>query len=370
MDATKNSNEPKECSSSHSMNTCWGFSWNAHSVFRVVSFLLLLCFFIYSLGLAIYPLLISFGFAYFFFPLLKALESRKIPRQVSVLCVFIFSTLATVGLLALAIPKIADESIQFFQELPALTDRLLVQVEDLAKEYGLQFHYSSKQLSQMILGSISQISAGMLQKVTSSLTGFFGSIFQFILVLINLALIPLFFFYMIGSYEKIIALIRRWIPIECPERLQRYIDDSDEVLSGYLRGQLLVGLILGIMYSVGLSWVGVPFGLLIGALTGLLSIIPYVGALFGFFSSLLLVLANWNGPQTLLGLLAVFAVVQGLEGTVITPRLVGNKVGLPPLVTMLALIIGGNLLGLVGMLFAIPIAAFLKRQMLSQHQEK
>lgn len=370
MDATKNSNEPKEYSSSHSMNTCWGFSWNAHSVFRVVSFLLLLCFFIYSLGLAIYPLLISFGFAYFFFPLLKALESRKIPRQVSVLCVFIISTLATVGLLALAIPKIADESIQFFQELPALTDRLLVQVEDLAKEYGLQFHYSSKQLSQMILGSISQISAGMLQKVTSSLTGFFGSIFQFILVLINLALIPLFFFYMIGSYEKIIALIRRWIPIENPERLQRYIDDLDEVLSGYLRGQLLVGLILGIMYSVGLSWVGVPFGLLIGALTGLLSIIPYVGALFGFFSSLLLVLANWNGPQTLLGLLAVFAVVQGLEGTVITPRLVGNKVGLPPLVTMLALIIGGNLLGLVGMLFAIPIAAFLKRQMLSQHQEK
>jgi predicted PurR-regulated permease PerM len=369
VDATKNSNETKVCSSSHPMNSCWGFSWNARSVLRVLSFLLLLSFFIYSLGLAIYPLLISFGFAYFFFPLLKALESRKIPRQVSVLCVFIVSTLATVGLLALAIPKIADESIQFFQELPALTDRLLIQIEAFAKEYGFQFHYSSKQLSQWILGSLTQVSSEMLQKVTSSLTGFFGSIFQFILVIVNLALIPLFFFYMIGSYEKIIAMIRQWIPIENPQRLQKYIDDLDDVLSGYLRGQLLVGFILGVMYSVGLSWVGVPFGLLIGVLTGLLSIIPYVGALFGFTSSLLLVLANWNGPQPLMGLFVVFAIVQGLEGTVITPRLVGNKVGLPPLVTMLALIIGGNLMGLVGMLFAIPISAFIKRQVLHAYQE-
>jgi predicted PurR-regulated permease PerM len=135
---------------------------------------------------------------------------------------------------------------------------------------------------------------------------------------------------------------------------------ADNVLSGYIRGQLLVAAILSLLYGIGLAVVGLRFGFAIGFLAGWLSVIPYVGFSFGFLTSMMIGIANYQGVGQLMGVVAVFLVVQGLEGTVITPKLVGNKVGLSALATMLSLIIGGNLFGLVGMLIAIPVAGTLK----------
>jgi predicted PurR-regulated permease PerM len=118
--------------------------------------------------------------------------------------------------------------------------------------------------------------------------------------------------------------------------------------------------ILSLLYAIGLTLIGLKFGFLIGLLSGFLSIIPYAGFTIGFTVSLLIGAANYEQLSSLFGVVAVFSVVQSLEGTLITPKLVGNKVGLSSLTTMLALIIGGNLLGIIGMLIAIPIAAILK----------
>jgi predicted PurR-regulated permease PerM len=111
---------------------------------------------------------------------------------------------------------------------------------------------------------------------------------------------------------------------------------------------------------IGLSIVGLKFGFIIGLLAGLVSIIPYAGFSLGFLASITMALANYSGPNLLIGIVVIFVVVQVLEGLVITPKLVGDKVGLSAFITMLALIIGGNLFGLVGMIIAIPCAAIIK----------
>lgn len=116
-------------------------------------------------------------------------------------------------------------------------------------------------------------------------------------------------------------------------------------------------MILSILYGFGLWATGLKFGLIIGLISGMISIIPYAGFTLGFLAAIIMGVANFTGVDTLVGIIIVFAIVQVLEGFIITPKLVGDKVGLSPFVTILVLIIGGNLFGLLGMLLAIPVGA-------------
>jgi predicted PurR-regulated permease PerM len=143
-------------------------------------------------------------------------------------------------------------------------------------------------------------------------------------------------------------------------RLNHYLTLSNRVLSGYIRGQLIVAFILGMLYSAGLMIVGLRFGLLIGIVTGFISIIPYAGFTLGFVAALMVAITHASGWGVIFGVIAVFLTVQALEGTVITPKFVGNQVGLSSLATLLALIVGGNVFGLTGIILAIPTAAVLK----------
>jgi len=164
----------------------------------------------------------------------------------------------------------------------------------------------------------------------------------------------------VNDFEKIANGLKSFVPPAYLPKLKHYAKLSNTVLSGYIRGQLMVALILGVLYAIGLSLVGLKFGLLIGLLAGLISIIPYAGFTIGFATALFVGLANFTGWGPIVGIAAVFTAVQALESTVITPNLVGDKVGLSAFATMLALIIGGNLFGLVGMIIAIPLAAIAK----------
>ncbi len=313
-----------------------------------------------GLGDAFTPLIISFGLSYLLFPLIKKLETKGINRNIAVSSVFTLFILAVILSLALMIPNLITDGKAFIKELPQNSAKAIDKVELLANNLGYDINLSKDSISLYLQEHVSDFSGEMLKNIGKGLKLSFSGISQWLLSILNLFLIPLFFFYVITDYESLSKEINSFIPRSFLSKSSHYAKLCNEVLSGYIRGQLLVVLALSALYSIGLSVVGLKFGFLIGLLAGLISIIPYAGFTLGFVAAITMALSNYSGPGILLGIIIVFVIVQILEGFIITPKLVGNKVGLSAFATLLSLIVGGNLFGLIGMIIAIPSTAILK----------
>lgn len=330
------------------------------SVFVVGGLLSLLGLTIWGLGETLISLLLSFGLAYLVFPLVRKLESKGIGRNYAVLTVFSLIFGGLIAGLVLVTPRLASDTSAFVKEIPQITSTAVEKLEAVSSDLGYDLDLSVEGIRTFLDEHASELSGSVVERVTGGLRSAFSGITGWLISVLNLFLIPLFFFYLINDFEKISAEIKSFIPRSARPRLSQYLELSDQALSGYIRGQLMVALILGCLYAIGLSLIGLKFGVVVGLISGLVSFIPYAGFALGFSTALLIGLANFSGIELILGIVAVFTVIQVLESTVLTPKLVGDKVGLSSLATMLALIIGGNLLGLTGMLVAIPVAAISK----------
>jgi predicted PurR-regulated permease PerM len=327
---------------------------------------------IFGLGSALGPLLIAFALAYLLFPVIRKIEHLGMKRHYTVVMLFGILTFFSVLILALGLPALMNETQDLLEELPQSAALLIDKTENLAGELGYELHLNKDTLKTYVVEHTSQISGALLKGVSEFFRSFFTNALKWLLSLLNLFLIPLFFFYLINDYESIAKGFSNLIPPAWRPKLRRYLDLTNEVLSGYIRGQLLVAVIMGLLYGIGLWVVGLRFGFVIGFISGLMSIIPYAGSTVGFATAMTIGLTHFQGMASIVGVALVFIIVQALEGTIITPRLVGNKVGLSALATMLALIIGGNLLGLLGMLVAIPLTAVLKsvtRELIKEYQQ-
>jgi predicted PurR-regulated permease PerM len=165
-------------------------------------------------------------------------------------------------------------------------------------------------------------------------------------------------FYLLLDWDNMVARIDAWVPRDHKDVVRSLARDIDRVLAGFVRGQVSVCLILGTFYAVSLMIAGLQFGLIVGAIAGLVTFIPYVGALIGGMLAIGLALFQFWGDWMQIGLIAaIFAVGQFMEGNVITPRLVGKSVGLHPVWLLFALSAFGTLFGFAGMLVAVPVAA-------------
>ncbi len=335
----------------------------------IISLLSIVFIVLWGLGAALVPLLFSFALAYLVFPLIKRFEDKGLNRTYSVPIVFSFFVIIGLLILALVIPGLINDGKAFLKELPQNLTVAVQKIEKLASSAGYQVDLSRDSIVDYIKLHASDLSSGVLKSLTNGLKISFVEVSKWLLTILNLFLIPLFFFYVINDYEKISKEISSFIPSYIKPKLKHYLDLTNIVLSGYIRGQLMVALALSILYAIGLSIIGLKFGLLIGILSGLISIIPYAGFSIGFISAIVVGLANNSSTSQFLGIIIVFFIVQMMEGFIITPKLVGNKVGLSAFLTMLALIIGGNLFGIIGMLIAIPLAAIIKSILLELKRE-
>lgn len=333
------------------------------AVLIVVSLVLLSAVVIWGLGDALIPLLAAFAISYLLFPLIRKIEAKGIKRSYAVLAVFTTLLIIAGIFAALTLPGLISDTKVFFKELPTGSSKLLQKIEKVSLKLGYEVYLSKDTISNYIETQISEFPGGLLKGITEGLKSSLSGLAKWVIAILNLFLIPLFFFYVINDYEKISEEIKSLVPKSMLPKLSEYFNLSNEVLSGYIRGQLIVAMVLGILYALGLSIVGLRFGILIGLFSGLISIIPYAGLSLGFITAIIIAIANDASLGSMLGISAVFVIVQMLEGFIITPKLVGNKVGLGPLSTILALIIGGNLFGIVGMLIAIPVAAICKNLM-------
>ena len=177
-------------------------------------------------------------------------------------------------------------------------------------------------------------------------------------VLSLLVITPVVAFYLLCDWDRLVATVDGWIPLPYRDTVRRLAREIDQAIAGFVRGQAVICLILAAFYAVGLTLAGLHYGFMLGLLTGFMSFIPYVGALTGFLVATGVAIAQfWPDITAILLVVGVFVIGQGLEGYVLSPKLVGAKVGLHPVWLMFALIAFGYLLGFVGLLIAIPLAA-------------
>ncbi|HRN61636.1 MAG TPA: AI-2E family transporter [Luteimonas sp.] len=196
--------------------------------------------------------------------------------------------------------------------------------------------------------------------VATTLFGYVSSSgFAVLTWVVNLVLLPILAFYFLRDWDLLVERVASMIPRDHIGTVSRLAKESDEVLGAFLRGQFIVMLALGAIYAIGLSLVGLKLGLLIGIVAGLISFVPYLGATTGIVMAVLAALVQAQGFDLKLLVLvgAVFAIGQLIESYVLTPRIVGDRIGLHPVVVMFAVMAGGQLFGFVGMLIALPVAA-------------
>jgi predicted PurR-regulated permease PerM len=327
---------------------------------------------VYHLRGVLTPVLISFLIAYLLDPLVDRLERRGLSRTLSILILLVLLFIAASAMLffiALALRDLVDV---IKNDLPRWLDH---QVMPWLNGAALPWLSSTFDLHLERTGDVSMV-RGAIAELRTHLTSLVPHLSSPARIVLTSALsgtmallswvasaimIPLISFYLLRDFDRIIAKARSLIPRQFETEVVATAREIDTTLAAFLRGQFLVMMILGLLYGIGLSIARVKMGFGIGLLAGLLCFIPYLGFFIGIGMALIMSLLGgdniwWN----LLGTGITFGVVQALEGSVITPKIVGDKVGLHPVWVIVALLVGASLLGVLGMLLAIPLAAVLK----------
>ncbi len=313
-------------------------------------------FLIYLLAPVLTPFVAAALLAYLGDPLCDQLETRGFSRTVAVVMVFLAMTLSMVAVVLFLVPLLERQIALLFETLPAMLNWIereaLPWVEatlGLEPEL-LRVEFLIEQLRQHW-----QQAGGIAKTVIAGIT---TSGFAILAWLVNLLLIPVLVFYFLRDWDVMVGRIHELLPRSIEGTVARLARESDEVLGAFLRGQLTVMVALGIVYSVGLWLVGIKLAPLIGMTAGLISFVPYLGGIVGVGAALLAALVQFGGEWPhLLGVLAVFAVGQTLEGFVLTPWLVGDRIGMHPVAVIFAIMAGGQLFGFLGVLLALPVAA-------------
>lgn len=300
------------------------------------------------------PFVAGLALAYFLDPLVDRLEEFHLPRWAATTVVLLLFLLLLVAVILLLIPLVQVQVVQLIDALPgyaqALRERVLPALERFLRRLPNDDVQRLRDAAGQYAGQVVGWLGGVIQGILSGGMALFD-------VLSMMFIMPIVAFYLLRDWDILVANVDRCLPRAHAAVIRAQARQVDETLSGFLRGQALVCLILGSFYAVGLSAAGLKFGLVIGLLAGLLSFIPYVGTLFGFIASTGLALLQFDDLWGTGVVVGIFLFGQMIEGNVLSPKLVGDRVGLHPVWVMFALLAGGYLFGFLGVLLAVPVAA-------------
>ncbi len=310
---------------------------------------------LYLLAPVLTPFVAAALLAYIGDPLADRLQKFGLPRTLAVVAVFLL-TFLMLGLLVLLVgPLIQTQVGALFDALPDIVSQFeQVWLPNIAELLNLDV--GDDVGIGAFLARYGDMAGSWGTKVLVSVSQSGGALAAAVL---SLFLVPIITFYLLRDWDSIIAHIGALIPSEQRETVTRLARETDEVLGAFLRGQLLVMLALGFIYSVGLGLVGLKFAIAIGVVSGLVSFVPYLGFLFGIVLASLTVALEPEPLWQLVGVVVTFTGAQLLEGSVLTPKLVGDRIGLHPVIIIFAIVAGGQLFGFFGILLALPAAAVL-----------
>jgi predicted PurR-regulated permease PerM len=320
--------------------TYWGLA--------ALAFLVIL----WLLGPILLPFLVGGAIAYLLDPVADRLERLGFPRVAATATITLFAVLMLVLLIAFVIPLLVQQTTALIREAPvyveALRDWLFARFPGLVAEGGI-VRTGLADLGELIR----ERGAELAQQV---LAGVFGVVNALVFIVV----VPVVAFYLLLDWDRMVARVDELLPRDHVGTIRRIASEIDDTLASFVRGQGTVCLILGTFYSVALMAVGLQFGLVVGAVAGLITFIPYVGAIVGGTLAIGLALFQFWGEWGMIALVGgIFVAGQFVEGNILTPKLVGDSVGLHPVWLLFALATFGSVYGFVGMLVAVPVAAML-----------
>jgi len=312
---------------------------------------------LYFLAPVLTPFAVAAMFAYLFDPLADRLERWRLSRSAAVSVVFLALSLVVTLILLLLIPYLSRQVSAFIAALPEWFAWMQnVAVPWLHERFELDFEVPDMQQVFAVLQSHWKEAGGI---ATTVVAGISKSGFAVISWVARLIVIPVAFFYLLRDWDVMIAKIHDLLPRSIEPTVSRLARESDETLSAFVRGQLSVMIALGAIYAVGLWAVGLGTGPLIGLIAGLISFVPYLGSITGILMGVIAALVQYGDATHVALVVAVFVIGQLLEGYVLVPRLVGEKIGLHPVAVIFAVLAGGELFGFLGVLLALPVASVL-----------
>lgn len=314
---------------------------------------------LYFLKPILAPFLIAALFAYFGNPLVNKLQYYKLPRTLAVVIVFCCMLLAISLLIVLLVPLLQRQLIILIQKIPAMLDFtqtvIIPWVSQQLNGFGIAESLDIGSIKTLVSEHWQQ-AGSIAEQVVHTVS---HSSAAFIAWIIDILLIPVVTFYLLRDWPNLLEDIEELLPRKQAPQIVKLLNECNEVLGAFFRGQFLVMIILGVIYAIGLSIMGLQLALLIGLIAGLLSIVPYLGMAIGLISALLAALLQFHDGIHLIYVLLVFLVGHIMEGMVLTPWLVGDKIGLHPVAVIFAILAGGQLFGFIGVLLALPVAAVL-----------
>ncbi|MDH3654391.1 MAG: AI-2E family transporter [Myxococcales bacterium] len=312
------------------------------------------------------PVFFAFLIAYMLDPLVDRIEQSRLLRDrsigravgIAVLLLGVFA-IAVISLLVI-LPMVYEEISSFVKRLPGLVARSRAEWEPILLEYGLQVPNSVGDAFEELHLDLQSVLTKGYTPATAVAKWLLGGTASAVGAIVASLMIPVFAFYLLYDFDALVARAADLIPPRHRPQAYGFFREVDEVLGQFFRGQFTVMAILAVLYSVGYGSIGVPLALPIGIMAGLLSFIPYLGSTLALGTALLMTALDWQGWTQVLWVLGVHAIIQGLEGFVITPKIMGDTVGISAIAVLFALLVGAELLGFTGVLLAVPAAAVIK----------
>lgn len=315
---------------------------------------------VWLLGPVLTPFVVASVLAYALTPLVNKLDRAwfggKLPRMLAVIAVELLFIVCVLAVALLIVPILAKEIPLLREQLPALAERINAWAAPILKSFGVDLQLDVASIKGFVLKYLNaNIEDGFAALLASLKVG--GSL---ALTLIgNAILIPVALFYLLMDWENFVKRAVELVPLRLRSAVDSFMNEADEVLGQYLRGQMLVMLILAVYFSVGLALFGLDLALPIGVFTGLAIFVPYVGFGVGLVLALLAGLLEFASFKAVIMVAVVYGAGQFIESLFLTPRLVGERIGLHPLAVIFALLAFGQLFGFVGVLIALPASAVL-----------
>ncbi|MBC3872230.1 AI-2E family transporter [Undibacterium flavidum] len=311
------------------------------------------------LGPILMPFIVAAILAYVLNPWLDKLCKLRIkgfhmPRPIAATLMILLVVACILAIVLIMVPILQKQIPLLHNQIPQFLDRFNTMLGPILRDFGIQANIDSEGIKAIISDHLASsgdvIGKAVLSSIRVGGTAVLG-------MLANFILIPIVLFYLLVDWHALIGRLRNFIPRRWLKQTQTWFKEVDELLAQYLRGQIMVMVILAIYYSLGLAIAGFDLALPVGILTGLLVFIPYLGYGLGLFLALVSAVLQFNDLHGLVAVGIVYGIGQALESFILTPKLVGERIGLHPLTVIFALMAFGQLFGFIGILVALPASA-------------
>lgn len=316
----------------------------------------LLGLFLHMVSSILLPFVVALIAAYFLDPAADKLEDLGISRCIATITITSLFFLVVAGIAILITPLLYDQFISMIHKTP---EYVRMFNEKVLPSFASVLDTLDPEAVNKAKGALSDASVYIFQFFAKMVGNIWSSGIAIVNLLSLIFITPIVTFYMLRDWDSIINKIHSWLPPKHASVIKEQVLLIDRTLSGYIRGQTNVCLLLGTFYAIGLTAVGLDFGFFIGMATGILSFIPYVGMLFGFTIGMIVAFFQFGDLASVAIVAAVFVTGQFIESNFVTPKLVGNKVGLHPVWIMFGMLAGAAMFGFTGILLAVPVTAVL-----------